>query len=172
MHFYRLVRFYTCRRLSSSLSVRVSDSGHPVMFVRKCFGNKPGHKIYCCMSIRSIWNHTLLHNPTILHTKKFFAPACHPLQIYRCMSARFKRHHTLLHNTMILHMKTFFAPACHPQKKISPTSKYDSKTNSSQNISISPSLGLGLGLRPMQPLAQNWYKSLQMTTQVDSYLYF
>ena len=34
-------------------------------------------KIYCCMSEQSTTRHTLLDNPTILHTKTFFAPSCH-----------------------------------------------------------------------------------------------
>ena len=50
--------------------------------------NKPGHKIYHFMSVRSTQHHKLLHNPRILHTKIVFLPACHLHQIYRCISAR------------------------------------------------------------------------------------
>ena len=97
MHFYRLVRFHTQRRCRSSLSVRLSDLGHPVMYIRFFCRNNPGHKIYRCMSVRSTQHHTLLPNPTIIHTKTFFTPAFHPRQIYRCMSARSTQHRTLLH---------------------------------------------------------------------------
>ena len=47
---------------------------------RKKITNKPGHKIYRCMLVSSTRHHTLLHNPKILRTKSFFAPACHPRQ--------------------------------------------------------------------------------------------
>ena len=53
MRFYRLVRFHTRRRFRASISDRVSDAGHPVTYARKEFTNKPGHKIYRCMSKRS-----------------------------------------------------------------------------------------------------------------------
>ena len=59
------------RRFSASLNVRVYDSDHPVTYVRKFCMNKLGHKIYRCMSVRSTKNNTLLHNPTIIHTKTF-----------------------------------------------------------------------------------------------------
>ena len=49
----------------------------------------------------------LLHNPTILHTKTFFAPAYHPRKIYRCMSGHSTRNHKLLNNPTIIHTKTF-----------------------------------------------------------------
>ena len=94
------------------------------------------------------------------------------------MPARSTRHHTLLHNSTIIHTKTFFAPACHPHKKILSTSKYDSKTNSSGNISLFPYLGLGLELRlrlwlrSNHPRSCNRYKSLYATTLVASYFYF
>ena len=78
MNFYRLVRFNERRCFCNSLSVRVYDSGQAVTHARKFCTNKPGHKIYRCMSARSTQHHTLLHNPTILHTKTFFVPACHP----------------------------------------------------------------------------------------------
>ena len=37
-------------------------------------------KIYQCMSTRSTWHHTILHNPTILHTKTF---VCKPVTCAR-----------------------------------------------------------------------------------------
>ena len=116
MHFCRLLRFHTQRRFRPSLSVRVSDSGHPVTYARQFFTNTPGHKIYCCISACSTRHHTLLHNPTIIHVRTFVAPASHPRKIYLCMSAQSTQHHILLHNPTILHTKTFFAPACHPRK--------------------------------------------------------
>ena len=78
MPFYRLIWFHTRRRFHARLSVRVSDSGHPITYSRKNFTNNPGHKIYRCMPARYTWHYTLLHNPAILHTKTFFAPFCHP----------------------------------------------------------------------------------------------
>ena len=134
MHFYILVRFHTRRNFCASLSISVSVSGHPVMYARQFCSNSNGNKIYPYTSTISTHHHTLLHNPTIINTETFFAPACHMRQIYRCMSAHYTQHYTLLQNPMILHTKTFFAPACHPCKKTSPTSKYVSNKNSSQNI--------------------------------------
>ena len=129
VYFYRLVIFHTRRRFCDSLSVRVSDSGHPVTYGRYFCTNKPSNKIHPCISVGSTWNYTLLNNPMILHTKTFFMSACHPIQIYCCMSARSTRHHMLLYNPTFLHPKSFFAPACHPRKKILSTSKYVSNTH-------------------------------------------
>ena len=107
MHFYRLFRFHSQSHFRASLSVRVFDSGHPVMYVRNVCTNKPGHKIYRWTSARSTRYHTLIHDPTILDTKTFPAPVCHPRKIYLYMPTRSTRHHTLLHNLTILHTKTF-----------------------------------------------------------------
>ena len=144
------------------------------MYARKIFTINPGHKIYQWISVRSTRHHTLLHNPPVLNTKTFFAPAFHPRKIYRCMTAQSTRHHTLLHNPTILHTKIIFAPACHPHQKVLPISRYESKTNLSRNISLFPSLGLGfgLGLRSNKPLTCNWYISLHVTTLVAYYFYF
>ena len=90
---------------------KLSDSGHPVTYARIFFTNKPYHKIYRCMLVRSTQHHKLLHTATIIHTKTFFAPDCHPRQIYWYISAHSTRHRTLLHNLMILHTKTFL---CQP----------------------------------------------------------
>ena len=79
---YRLVQFHPQRSFCASLSVRVSHSGRPVTYTRQFFANYPGQRIYCCMPTRSTRHHTLLHNPMILHTKTFFAPACHPRKKY------------------------------------------------------------------------------------------
>ena len=68
------------RRFSASLNVRVYDSDHPVTYVRKFCTNKTGRKIYRCIPARSTQHHMLLNNLTILHTKKVFVPACHPLK--------------------------------------------------------------------------------------------
>ena len=190
MHFYILIRFHTQRHFRTSLSVRVSDSGHPVTYDRNVCTNNPGHKIYPCMPERSTRHHTLLHNPTVLQTKKFYTSACHPCKIYHCMLARSTWHHILLHNLTILHMKKKFATACHPRKKISYqtklsqyslihprsphmssfTSKYDSNTHSSRKLSFFHYFGLGLQLqlrsrsRSNQPLTLNRYISLHTNT--------
>ena len=71
IHFYRLIRFCTRRHFYASLSARVSDSGHPIMYTRTFCTNNPGHKIYRYMSARSTQQHTLLHNPTNLHMNTF-----------------------------------------------------------------------------------------------------
>ena len=95
---------------------------------------------------------------------------------------------------MIQHTKTFLVRFFHPGKEISSktklsqslemhpgspqtsffTSKYDLNTNLSRNISIFPSLGLGLGLqlRSNRPLSRNWYISLRATARVAYYFYF
>ena len=157
------VQFHTQRCFRDSLSSRVSDSDHHVTYAKNFCTNKPVHKIYCWISVRSTQQHTLLHNPKIIHAKTFFAPACHPLNIYRCMTARSIRHHTLLHNPTILRTKTFFAPACHLPQKISSTSKYDSK-KLSRKISLFPSVGLGLGIKVRVMVA------VRVTVQSDTCL--
>ena len=120
-HPHVLVRFHTRRRFSASLSIRVSDSCHPVTYAIKFCTNIPGHKIYLWMSVCSTRHNVILHTSTIIYTKTFFAPTCHPRKIYCCMTAHFTKHHRLLHNPTIVHTKTFFAPACHPHQKISST---------------------------------------------------
>ena len=159
MHFYRLVQFYTQRRFRASLSVRASDSGHPVTHARQFFRNKFGPKIYRCMSVRSIQHHTLLHNPTILHTNIVFAPACHLWQIYRCMSACFTWHHTLIHNPTIIHTKKVLRQLVTHNKKYFHF-KIRLKNKSELKIILFPFFRVkeGLGLRSNQPLARNRYK--------------
>ena len=76
-NFYRLVWFHIQRHFSASLSVRVSNSGHPVKHVRHYCTNKPNHKLHHCMIEVSTQHYKILHNPTILHMKTFFAPDCH-----------------------------------------------------------------------------------------------
>ena len=98
-----LVRFHTQRRFRASLYVRVSDSGHRVTSARKMCMNNTGYKLYRMMSVRSTRHHKILHNPTIIYTKIFFVPACHPRKIYGFVTARSTRHHTLLHNPTIIH---------------------------------------------------------------------
>ena len=49
----------------------VFNSVHRVTYARQFFRNKPGHKIYRCMSVRSTQHHTFLHDTKILHTKEF-----------------------------------------------------------------------------------------------------
>ena len=44
MHFYRRVRFHTQRNFWANLSVRVSDSGHPVMYARIFLQTSPVKK--------------------------------------------------------------------------------------------------------------------------------
>ena len=176
MQFYRIVQFNTRRHFRTSISIRVSDSVPPVTYSRPFFRNKPGHKIYRCISVLSIQHHTLLHNPTIIHTNIYFAPPCHPHHIYGYTSARSTKNHILLHNPAILHTKKCFAPVCHPRKKILSTSKYISNIHLSWTSPLFPYLrfGLGLGLRlnSNHSITRNWYKSLHATTKVDSYFYF
>ena len=117
MHFYRLVQFHTRIRFCASLSVRLSDSGHHVTYFRKFCRNKPSHKIYHCMSVRSTRYHTLLHNTMIIHIKIFFAPVCHPLQIYLFVSSISTRHHALLNNPTILYTKKFFCAILSPAQE-------------------------------------------------------
>ena len=96
-HLYILVRFHTQRLFRTSLSVRVSDPGHPVVYSRQFFTNKPGHKIYLCMLVRSKQHNTLLHNPTILHTKTCFVLDSH---IHQKISSKTKlSHSSLIHQS-------------------------------------------------------------------------
>ena len=143
MHFYRLVRFHTRILFWDSLSVRVSDSGHPVTHASKFCTNKPSHKIYRCMLAWSTQHYTLPRNPTILHRKKFFASAYHPLKTVLS--------ETKLSQSLLIHPRSPHTP--------SSISKYNSNKNLSRNISLFPSLGLGLGLglRSNQPIVHNRY---------------
>ena len=107
MHFYRLVWFHIWRRFRVSLYIRVSNSDQHVAYARQFFTKNPGHKIYSFVSAGSTRHYILLHDPMIIHTKKYFKTArhlhkkisskknCHILHCYihRC----FKRHRPLLY---------------------------------------------------------------------------
>ena len=134
------------------------------MNTRQFCTNKPGHKIYRCIPAWFTWHYTRLHNPKILHTKTFFAPACH---LGKKISSETKMWQSSIIHPRLPHMS-------------SPTSIYDSNTNFSKNISLFPylvlvvvlglglclGLGLGLGLLSNQPPARNRYISLHATTWV------
>ena len=158
MNFYRLIIFHTRRCFRTSLSVRVSDSVHPVTYARNFCTNKFVHKIYRCMSALSIWHYTLLHNPMIIYTKTFFAPPCH------------------LRNKILSETKISQSSLIHPHSPHTSlsTSKYDLNTNLSRNISLFPYLGLWLGLVFCYnyPLTHNSYISLHATTWLAYYFYF
>ena len=62
VHFYRLILFHTQRCFLASLSVRVYNLGHPVMYARNFCTNKPSHKIYLYMSACSTQHHTLVND--------------------------------------------------------------------------------------------------------------
>ena len=66
----------------------------------------------------SILHNQLTETPTIIHTKKFSVPACHPRKIYRCIAARSTRYHVLPHNPTIIHTKIFFASLSTAQENI------------------------------------------------------
>ena len=102
MHFYRLLQFHTRRRFCTGLYIRVSNSGHPITYVRQFCTNKTGRKIYRCIPARSTQHHMLLNNLTILHTKKVFVPACHPL---KKISSKTKYHslHCCTHACLTCH---------------------------------------------------------------------
>ena len=98
-------------------------------------------KIYHCIKARSTRHHTLVHNPTILHTKTFFAPACHLRQKITSTS-KYDSNTNLSCNIFLF---------------------------SYLGSGLGSRLGLGLRLRSNQTLTRNWYKSLHATTQVPSY---
>ena len=77
MHFYRIVQFHIWRRFRASPSVRVYYSGQPIRYAKKLCTNKPDQKIYRCIQKWFTLHYILLHHPTILHMKTFFAPAYH-----------------------------------------------------------------------------------------------
>ena len=127
------------------------------MYARKYCTNNPGYKIYRCRSARSTQHYTLLHTPTILHMKTFFAPACHPGK------KKYSRQ-----NCCILHWYTQ-----------DPITYHRPLQNTIQtNIFFFPSLGLGLELGlwlrlwSNRSLACNRYVSLHATKQVACYFYF
>ena len=67
---------FTYRYFFNRLSIKVSYSVQHVKCARKYCINKPCHKLHHYISACSTCHHTLLHNPTILNTKTFFAIAC------------------------------------------------------------------------------------------------
>ena len=71
MKFYRLVQFHIQGRFNAIPSIRVYNPGQPVTYARQFYMNKPGHKIYLCMSAGSTRNYILLNNAMIIHTKIF-----------------------------------------------------------------------------------------------------
>ena len=56
-----LIRFNTQRHFRASLSIRASDSGHPVTHTRKFCMDNTGHRIYHCMTAHSKRNNMPLH---------------------------------------------------------------------------------------------------------------
>ena len=157
IHFYRLIWFHTQKRFRASLSVRVSDSVQPVTPARECFTNNTGHKIYQYVPARSTRHYMRLHNSTIIHTKIFFEPACHPRNkiLYK----------EKLSQSSLIHS--------HLPHMSSSTSKYNSNTNLSRNIYLFRylGLGLGLGLGYNHPLVRNRYISIHNIIQVACYFY-
>ena len=128
IHFSRLVQFHTWRHFCTSLSIRVSNPGHPVTYARKLCTNKAGHKIYRCMSACSTRHCTLIPNPTILHTKTFLRQPITRARNYRPRQ-----------NCHSLHWYTHACLTCHrPLQNTIQTKK---------NLLLGLWLGLGLGLR-------------------------
>ena len=148
--------------------------------LKKFCTDKPGQKIYRCMSLCSTQHHTLLHNPTIIHTKKCFAPACNSRKIYRCTSELPTQHHTLLHNPTILHMKKFlWQPVTRAEKYVQDKTVifFNATPTLASHVIVhfrkkSNSLGLGLGLQYNNKIAWNRYISLHKTTRFAYYFYF
>ena len=103
---YRIVWFRIWRRFHNSLSLRVSNSGQPVPYARHFCTKNTGYKIYHCLPEISTRHYILLHNPTTLHMKTFFAPACHQRKkissdknchiLHYYTHARFSHHFPLL----------------------------------------------------------------------------
>ena len=96
----------------------------PYNVCHNVFTNKTGHKIYPHISAHYTRHHMLLHNPTILYTKKVFTPDCHPR---KKISSE-----TKISQSSLIHPRS-------PHTSSS-TSKYDSNTHSSQNILLFPYL--------------------------------
>ena len=63
-------------------------------------------------------HYTLLHNCTIIHTKKLFAPECHLRKIYCWMTASSTKHHTFLHNPRNYTYKEIFHASLSPAPEI------------------------------------------------------
>ena len=154
MHFYRRVRFHTQRNFWANLSVRVSDSGHPVMYARIFLQTSPVKK----------YTDACQHDP---HDVIWF---CIILRFY--IRRNFSQHsvtrarkYSPRQNSHILHWYIHACLTLHRPLQI------QFKKNLSLNISLFYSLGLGLqlrlGLHSNQPLARNWYISLQATTQIS-----
>ena len=119
--------------------------------------NNPSHKIYRCMTVLSTRYYMILHAPTILHRKTFFAPFCHLRK--KILSGTKLSHSSMIHPHS-------------PQTSLS-TSNYDSNINLSQTFSLFPYLGLVLALqlwlRSGHALVYKRYLSLHATTQVTDY---
>ena len=166
MHFYRIVQFHTQGRFCASLSVRVSDSVHPLMYSRKKLQTNLVTK-YTALCQHSPQDITHFYIVLQFYIRGNFALACCPRK------------------KMLSEIKLSQPSLIHPLSPHMPlsTSKYNPNTNSSQNIPLFPSLGLGLGLvlglglglrlglRSNYTLARNRYISLHTTTRVAYYFY-
>ena len=75
---------------------------------------KPFHNLYICIPEGSTLHYTLLNTPTIIHTKTFFVPSCHPRK--KILSE------TKLSHSSLIHPRALHTP--------SSNSKYDSKIDS------------------------------------------
>ena len=69
-------------------------------YARKYCTKIHGHKLNLCMPSGSTLNYTLIHTPTILNTKTFFVPACHPR---KKISSKTKLSHSSLIHPRLLH---------------------------------------------------------------------
>ena len=104
MHCYKLVRLHIQRNFRARLCIRVSNWVQPVKYARKYLTNNPCHKLYHYIPELPTRYYTLLHNPTVVHTKKLFPPACHPRK--RISSKKKLSHPSILHPCM-LHMSSY-----------------------------------------------------------------
>ena len=71
IHVYKLLWFHIRRHFFDSLYVRVSDAGQYIKCTWKYCTYKLCHKLHQYILEFSTCHHTLLHTPTILHTKPF-----------------------------------------------------------------------------------------------------
>ena len=145
IHFYRLIWFNIWRCFLWQTIYQVFQF------------RSPWFKIYRCMLLQSTKYFKILNNPTILHTKKFLSQP---------VTCAIKYH--LIQNFHILHWYTHSIIIQHR------LFRNTIQTKKKFNISLFPSLELGLKLRLRcnQPLALNRYIPLHVTTPVAYYLYF
>ena len=177
MHFYRLVRYHTQRNVHASLSIRVSDSGHPVKYAIKFCRNKLGQKIIAACPYAP---HNIIHFYIILRFCILRLFLRKPVIHSRYTAVYQHAPHIIIcfHISLLFYIKRHFCASLSNAHenikhfKICYKHTFEFKKINFIFLWLELGLMLGLELRSNHSLARNLYKSVHATTRVDSYFYF